>query len=357
MILCIRFLFNLLVISCMFFGVLSNTDSLFGNQSIKNITLSMTPSLFQGSSLYKIGGKVSQTLYGGSGLSEYYSHFPLSTLDFDVNTMVMSYQLNFDLMFPFQKYINPDSKVNMFFAHSITNKVNGKLRDYDWGLEYDRDIQLYGFSDKLDSSLDIYSETDLYLTYYQFGMEFLTPVFYFKNVGYLFAGVGGRFLDLSYVGNGMVQWAYSDYGKQIMGQDRLEINKNVIFYDITYYIPYISCMYMANSLGLNVELKLNFSPYVLIVDADDHILRNKYSKGRVIGNLFEYNVSLTYPVMGGIKLFFYFDNRLVWGYGKQTQTQYLSSSYVLSNQLYSTEIDHKIQYNTNTISLGLIYQF
>jgi outer membrane protease len=245
-----------------------------------NITVDLGTGVMRGHTTYQIGGDVK---YANGDREEL--HFPLSELKFPLDVYMASLSASAEFKEKWRLAIN--------VKKNITDDA-GTMEDSDWGiwhmgeeLPHKRGYVCnpeYCSSD----SLDIYSESDAELDALiidqDFRYTFLNKAFRKTRLSF-FAGAGLIYENFNYEVSNVDQWypSYEDYfGVEL---DHQKVSGKVLTYDIKYYIPYIKAgTSFAFLERFDVEGSFAISPYLIIKDKDNHILRQKESEGELEGS-------------------------------------------------------------------------
>ncbi len=253
-----------LVISFLAVGlVLGGVASAYAEEYKVNLTLGIDkPS---GDTTYQIGGTIDITGLGSQKL-----HFPISQLEFPLDVYMVSVGGSIEFA---EKW-----KVNVNVKKSITSNA-GKMKDSDWGAYW-----LEGYPWAEQNTLDIYSESDADLDALMMNINLRYRFYEMSNWSFT-AGLGYISENFGYEVSNLDQWypSSADYFGDDAEHDY--VSGKVLTYKARYSIPY---MEIATGLNIKdkfrVEASLGYSPMVNVTDEDNHILRNKISKGDCHGD-------------------------------------------------------------------------
>jgi hypothetical protein len=244
--------------------------------------------LLNGDTTYQIGGN---TVYR-DGSSETI-HFPLSKLEFPINT----YMLSINSTVEFSQRLTG----NLGIKKSIAD-ASDKLKDSDWGVwhiegELPHKPDTCAPTLCTADSLDIYSESDASLDAFIFDInlryKLLDNNFKKSSLG-IFAGVGYRYENFDYTVRNLDQWypSFEDYFGFDFGHEL--ISGTVLKYDVQYHIAFIEAgASMELFKFIEIDASIGFSPLVYVKDRDNHVLREKISRGNLYGHAMLYSLNLT----------------------------------------------------------------
>lgn len=252
-----------------------------------NIAVDVGIGAMGGYTKYQIGGDVKYA-DGSSGDL----HFPISELKFPLDVYMASVSASAEFKEKWKLVLN--------VKKNITEDA-GTMEDSDWGYWHNGADLPHAPGSTCDpdvcseDSLDIYSESDTELDALKIDVDlrykFLTREIDNTNMSF-FAGLGGIYENFDFEISDVDQWypSYEDYFGVDLGHDKYK--GKVLTYDIKYFIPYIkvgTAFTLIDTFG--IEGSAAFSPYLIIKDEDNHILRDKVSKGELEG----------YAVMGSLE--------------------------------------------------------
>ncbi len=244
-----------------------------------NLSVDLGTGVMRGHTTYQIGGDVKYADGARDNL-----HFPISELKFPLDVYMASLSASAEFKERWKLIIN--AKKN------ITDAA-GTMEDSDWGYWHDGADLPHDPGSTCDpdrcypDSLDIYSESDAELEALIVDVDFRYRFFnkaFSKTRLSFFAGAGHIYEKFSYEVSDVDQWypSYQDYFGVDLGHD--EVSGKVLTYDIKYFIPYIKAgTTFAVMDRLGIEGSFAFSPYLIIKDEDNHILRDKISEGELEG--------------------------------------------------------------------------
>jgi outer membrane protease len=249
----------------------------------KNLEISILAGIgiMRGHTTYQIGGNYDSP--EGSGEM----HFPLSELIFPINTYTALFETNILI---FKKL-----KSGIKFQTNLIEDTDN-MKDSDWGVpfEYPADSGTYAWYGP--DHLDIFSESKTDLRAYIFEFDILYRFIryvpkrsYFKEVN-LFIGAGYLFQRYEFECRLIRQWDYRPDNPN--PQDATGDGNVGLTYDINTHIPYIK---LNTELYLKKQYQINFSigysPYTIVNDRDNHILRSKISKAECTGSALLFSLS------------------------------------------------------------------
>ncbi len=268
-----------------------------------------------GFTTYQIGGDFTS----GDGVSGTY-RFPLSELEFPLNVFMttVSAGLTIDEKFVVRAKYRHN---NLFGAHKF-NSFAGSMKDSDWGYWY---LVSGGEAWADPDTLDIYSESDAYLTAAEARIGFLYRAVRKEAVTFGL-GIGFLYQLFDYRVKNLDQWypSYEDYAGRIdpdfSGHDRY--GGSVIEYRVEYFIPAIETELGLAFGNLSLVFSLGFSPCACARDLDDHLLRYKTAEGESIGFAVLSSLDLKYAVHKNVAIGFTAGLVTVYARGEQVQNQY-----------------------------------
>jgi hypothetical protein len=261
---------------------------------------------------YQIGGDC--TVNNESGTLR----FPVSELVFPLNSQYASFKAAIEI----ENFIRIEGSFNKNLAVDTV-----QLKDSDWGYLY------YNYHSELPrtspDSLDVYSESDaeLFATIWDINigcriidkpkftmliaLGFMQQYFEFKvsNLDQWYPSYF-RYFGNTYEGIKYDVYPYHQYK-----------SGRILQYNVTYNIPYIKANFGFKPIGnIVVSSDLGISPFVSAKDYDNHVLRDKTSKGDCTGMSLKTNIDIKYF----FTKYFYAGNKLDYLYigaqGKQKQT-------------------------------------
>jgi hypothetical protein len=269
--------------------------------------------LLSGFTKYQIGGD--STI--NNKLGSY--RFPISELEFPLTSEYASLKGAVEIW----DLIRIEGSINKNLATDT-----GYMKDSDWGyLYYNYHLEIPGAS---SDSLDIYSESKTELDAMIWDMNIGCRIVDKPKFTMLFAlGFMQQYFDFrvsnlnqwypsyyNYFGNFNTGIKYKVYPYHIYKSGR------VLEYNVTYNIPYLKFNFGFKPIKkLVISSDLGISPFVSAKDYDNHLLRDKISKGDCTGMFLKTNIDIKYF----ITKYFYAGNRLDYLYidttGEQKQTE------------------------------------
>lgn len=292
-----------------------------------NFSVDLGTGVLRGHTTYQIGGKVKYA----DGTRDRF-HFPLSELEFPLDVTLVSLGLSTEIK---EKW-----KISLSAKKNITSDA-GKMKDSDWGIN----------DSNAPKSLDIYSESDAKLDALiinlDFRYKFINKTFR-KNRLSFFMGAGYVHENFEYDISNLDQWYPSEPNRPHDTQ-----SGKVLTYDIKYHIPYIKAgttFSIINRFG--IEGSIAYSPYLAIEDEDDHILRDKLSKGDLDGTAIMLSLEGSYQFTR--HWFAKIDLNYMDLSADGKQKQYF---YNMPGKVYFATIDQKIESEQLTAMLKAGYSF
>jgi len=232
------------------------------------IILTIAPGILRGDTTYRIGGHIKQLVDGVP--AEFDVQFPLSELDWPLNVAVVTGRLTLNYARLWE--------VGAEFHKSVTSN-SGKMRDSDWGIYYLEDPVAWPLAD----SLDVYSLSDSKLDALVLDLH-LRGFFHHRKRYTTFAGIGYLNQSFKFAAYDLDQWYPSI--RQYFGVDlpHDKVPGLVGRYRVRYSIPYAEIGQEGRFLDfMTVRGAFAASPFVLLTDVDEHLLRNKENHGRCKG--------------------------------------------------------------------------
>jgi len=299
--------------------------------------------LLHGDTTYQIGGN---TVYSDG--SRETIHFPLSELEFPINT----YMLSISGTIEFSQQLTGTIGIKKTIADD-----SDKLKDSDWGVwhiggELPHNSSTCSPTLCTADTLDIYSESDATLDAFIFdiNLRYKFPDSKFKKSSLgLFAGVGYRYEYFDYEVSDLDQWypSFEDYFGFDFGHEYA--SSTVLTYDIHYNIAYIEAgASMELSKFIEIDASIGFSPLVYVKDRDNHLLRDKISRGELYGHAMLYSLNLTGNIRGNWFATIHVDYTSIDTDGEQKQ--------YFSNSLYAT-IDEEVTSHQTSAFFNIGYSF
>ena len=289
------------------------------------ITIQFNTQPLTGFSTYTIGGLTE------SKLGQFAYHFPVSKLRFPTNVDVA----NINVL----SYLTPQFLAHLQIQKNISHDA-GKLQDSDW-LSPDSTIQ------------DIYSESDTTLYFSSFDLTLSTALYsiIYPNLAkttYRFL-VGYKYQYFKFQAYDLIQWYPSDSSKTLLTQAG-----TVITYNLTQKMPYWGFDINQTLAKLSIDIRLGFSPYVLLADTDDHVLRSKIAKGSLSGTMHFATLLLNYQLTKSLTSFLRFYSQTIQSHGTQVQSRYQDTQE--GNVGHIADIDETIESHLSTLSFGITYR-
>ncbi len=234
-------------------------------QSPLKFEFSFGPDYMMGDTTYQIGGKV----YDQFGNLTNRFWFPISELEFPTDVMMATAALTVGSA--------TDSwRINTSLSKNVTEDA-GTMKDSDWVTN--------------PNTLDIYSESDADLDALAFDINADYRFFQRQNFA-LYAGVGFRRHDYDFDVKNMDQW----YPSGLYGSGHEIIPGKVLTYEVDFNLAYLT-------LGSQVDLSNLFHLYAEIgyayaksTDEDNHLLRDRVSKGDYDGNAVLFNLAARFDL-------------------------------------------------------------
>ncbi len=299
--------------------------------------------LLHGDTTYQIGGK---TVYSDG--SRETIHFPLSELEFPINT----YMLSINGTIEFSKQLTG----NLGLKKTIVD-ASDTFKDSDWGVwhiggELPHDSSTCPPTLCTADSLDIYSESDATLDALIFDInlryKFLDRTFKKSSLG-LFAGVGYRYEYFDYKVSDLDQWypSFEDYFGFDFGHEYE--SSTVLTYAVHYNIAYMEAgasISLFNSI--EIDGSIGYSPLVYVLDRDNHLLRDKISRGELYGHAMLYSLNLSGNIWGNWFAAIHMNYTSIDTEGEQKQ--------YISNLLYAT-IDEEVTSHQTSAFVNIGYVF
>lgn len=299
--------------------------------------------LLSGDTTYQIGGK---TVYS-DGNSETI-HFPLSELEFPINTYMLSISSTIEF--------SPHLSGSLGIKRSIHDE-SGKLKDSDWGVYHIGGLFRHDNSSCSPSvctadSLDYYSESDASLDAYIFDINLRYKVMHKRSKKAtldLFAVLGYRYENFNYKVSNLDQWnpSFEDYIGFDIGHEY--ISGTVLTYDISYNIFYAEAGASLELLDrIAIDAGIGYSPLVFVEDRDHHTIRDKISRGDLDGYAIFYSLNLTSQLIGNWFSTIIVNYTRIETEGKQNQ--------YFSDVFFAT-IDEKVKSHQTSAFFNIGYSF
>jgi outer membrane protease len=269
--------------------------------------------LLNGFTKYQIGGDCTVNNNSGS------VRFPISELEFPLTSEYASVKGALEI----KNFIRIEGSFNKNLAADT-----GKMKDSDWGYLY------YNYHSELPQtspdSLDIYSES----------VAKLDATIWDINIGYrivdkpkftMLVALGFMQQYFDFTVSDLDQWypSYFSYFGNTSAGKKYDVypyhqfkSGRVLEYNVTYNIPYIKVNFGFKPIKqLVISSDLGFSPFVSAKDYDNHVLRDKISKGDCTGMFLKTNIDIKYF----FTKYLYAGNQLNYLYiyttGEQSQTE------------------------------------
>jgi len=267
-----------------------------------------------------------------------YNNRPLSELKFPITILMLSadfrYQMTPKLNFNFNIKANPSKKAYGF----------DEMEDSDWGIYYETSGHNPAYS---PSSLDIFSRSRTELQAFFLDLNFEVRLSLPGEQFALHLGGGFIYQSFAYDAYDLSQWSpsvlqYSSvpgFSTLNPGQYYVDVPGKVLTYSVKYYIPYllIEPRYIFTaSWSLLAHFRL--APIALASDKDNHILRNKISKGDSIGFAGLASLEIIYRPYEIFSFSAFASYFLIRTYGTQTQTENGVYTATINNTIKSDQI-------------------
>lgn len=302
------------------------------------ISLSAGTGILRGHTTYQIGGSYDSPKGSGE------MHFPLSELIFPLNTYMALFETN--LLF-FEKM-----KIDLNFQTNLKNNTDN-MKDSDWGIPYEDppNSEIYYWYGP--GHLDIYSESKTDLRLYILDVDLLYRFFQyipssplFKDINF-FIGPGYVYQQYKFQCRLIRQWDYrpdNPKPKDAVGDGNIGLT-----YNITTHIPSVK---LNTEISLKKILQINvsiaYSPYTIVEDRDNHILRSKISKAECTGNAFLFSLSGKIDLTKSLFINLQFDYVSIDTEGKQKQYTF---------DVWTATIDQKNFSERKSAELSIGYTF
>ncbi len=253
-------------------GIVSKEEEQGGNI---RCALSAGIKKMSGNTTYQIGGKI-ETSEGKDEL-----HFPLSELKFPLNVYFISLESDVELYDRICLNLNLDK--------NITDDA-GKMKDSDWGVPFEYPYAGSGYYAWYGAKhKDIYSESDTEIEALIFDINVMYKIFNIRPGGSgvavsFSAGLGYLYQRFDFVCVLLRQWDLrpdvpDDQNSDFEGDGRVGIK-----YNVRSHVPYLN-------IGIKVDIRqkivfdasFGYSPYAMVRDRDNHVLRSKISKAECEG--------------------------------------------------------------------------
>lgn len=215
---------------------------------------------------YQIGGDISATFklgpYAGTTQTGA-TYMPLSELLYPINVPTARFMFAYNFLNRFDFELESE--------RNYIGKAFGKMQDSDWI--------------NSPTSLDIYSESDLWANIQQYDAEFgmRTQRRGVINKGRI--GLGIRVLRYRF----KTYNTYQTYPST--GASPIFLGGQTLAYSFDALIPYASIAHTFDPLPtINIQTKLKFTPFASTRDKDEHLLRDVVSLGETEGMFFEISV-------------------------------------------------------------------
>ena len=288
---------------------------------------------------YQIGGDC--TVNNESGTLR----FPISELEFPLTSQYVSVKGSVEI----ENFIKIEGSFNKNLALDTVT-----LKDSDWGYLY------YNYHSELPKaspdSLDIYSESKAELD----------ATIWDINIGYkivdkpkftMLIALGFMQQYFDFTVSNLDQWypSYFSYFGNTDAGIKYDVypyhqykSGRVLEYNVTYNIPYIKANFGFKPIkNLVISSDFGISPFVSAKDYDNHVLRDKISRGECTGMFLKTNIDIKYLFTN----YFFAGNQLEYLYidttGEQKQT----------DPGYSTKIEQKISSAQLSLSIYAGLQF
>lgn len=213
---------------------------------------------------YQIGGR---TVSADGSVADL--HFPLSELNFPLDSYVVKGQVDVDFA---------DKWALMFNAETNLTDDTGQMVDSDWGVWDESPADQLDIYSKSDTEMDLLSfegkvTYELYRGY--LGQDSPNPDL--GNADILFSytlGAGYKYQKFDFDVYDLEQWYPS-----APQEPRDYVDGLVLTYEAEYQIPYLELgMEMNASETFILQLGLAYAPFIAFRDEDRHLLRDKVNK-------------------------------------------------------------------------------
>lgn len=283
--------------------------------SVINITSSFGTELMNGDSTYQIGGKCEP-----ASVCDYNGRFPISKLEFPMNMILATFRmqgesekLNFDLQ----------------LKKSILSTA-AKFKDSDW------------ITNINPNQIDVYSESDSTIDAFILDASLDYKVTSISNDIKNYIGLGYIKQNLYFEAENTVQEYPSNPSTPSVTIPGLTITYKV---DYNIFYLYYRAYYNIDS-NTRFNVKIGYSPSVIITDLDNHVIRNRITKGKLNGYANILDFSIDFRLDSESKFNFNIHYMGVTADGRQTQA---------TNGRYTGTIDEKI--TSSQTSLGVKYYY
>jgi len=279
-----------------------------------------------GHTMYQIGGPAQ---FGGESVR---LPMPISELKFPLFVKTAGIRAKLRLNRRWRMHVNWETNLSDFGGYMI---------DQDWGVDY-----LSGDELASPDRLDIKSESASYVN-----AHFLDVTFDRRlrriNKWLVLGGVGLKRTSYHFTIRRIHQWYPSD---PALEHDYIE--GVGLKYNIISYAPYGELSFIPLSQQrYRVALALRYSPYVMIDDRDDHVLRDKVSRGKLVGDMRSLLLKAHYALVQHLYLFF--DAEANWVYADGVQHQQGS----LDDAQWEAELEQKHESFVYQMSAGIKLTF
>lgn len=301
---------NMLMFCLLFLPALAFSTE--NNDSQLRFTIKPQLDYIIGHSLYKIG----YMFTAPDGSKSYFPQY-ISQLKYFINNLYVGGAAGAELY----KFKLDCSLKKSVFPDAL------KTEDSDWGYFY-----MKGYLNTVPSSLDIFSESDTTMDGWLFDTR-LTYMVLQESVFKLSCGIGFSWSAFSFSMFNVDQYypSYETYKSTVPStySGHVLVDGPVGTYTVTnttliYLVFTPTFTLLDNSLILSGSFI--FSPYALIDDVDDHILRDKLSVGHDEGFMMRGEGSVIYRFSPFFSVELSLSYETSQASGKQTQTRYLSNS-------------------------------
>ena len=293
--------------------------------------------LVRGNTTYQIGGHVSTPTESGE------LHFPISELVFPLEIYTANIKGSFEY--------NNKFRIETLFRKNITNKT-GNMRDSDWGVSWEDppgsgDYWWYG-----PDHLDIYSESKTEVNLFIFDVDFKYKFLSRKispSIFSLYGGGGYRHQNYYFECRLIRQYDYRDAAPPSEKLDAVGDGSVGLTYEVTFYIPYLKLAPEIKRENVYyIQAGIGISPYTIVKDRDNHVLRSKISKGECDGYTILFSLTGELVVFDPVVIELAFDYISINTEGKQKQ---------YTNGSWTATIDQKNSSKVASIVLSAGYKF
>ncbi len=298
--------------------------------SFANLNISLGGSMNSGSLLYDLEAPVATE----SSLDYHITSLVMSELEYPVHPYSPTVLINYTT-----KATGSKRELELFLSGRVGVGVSKTpMKDSDW---FGARVKEYGGSSSSESTIRFkfsYTESEMRSSAYEFGGGFAVQTAKpFGKQLYLGARFEYGYFDAKMYGiNG---WVYllpdsiddstattDDMVKKVI-KDRFR-DTLVLTYNVKYFIPYITTkLVLANGRSTRISLNLDFSPYAMAEDNDDHVLRYKAVRTVSRGWAFSPGLSADFMLTKTVSLKLFGSFRVVRNSGDMDQYWYENEEY------------------------------